>query len=78
MPLVAEPLEPAVALAEARRCQLNELTLEDYTALSDKFTDDIHGVFDFEASVERRNAIGGPSTEMVTRQIEVLRKAMAE
>lgn len=68
----------AVALAESRKCQLNDLTLEDYKNLSDKFSEDVHGVFDFEASVERRNAIGGPSREMVSRQIEVLRKAVAD
>ncbi|KAL5490302.1 ARG4 [Sanghuangporus weigelae] len=67
----------AVALAESRKCQLNELTLEDYKTLNDKFSEDVHGVFDFEASVEKRNAIGGPSREMIARQINVLRKALA-
>ncbi|KAL5511643.1 ARG4 [Sanghuangporus vaninii] len=67
----------AVALAESRKCQLNDLTLEDYKTLNDKFSEDVHGVFDFEASVEKRNAIGGPSREMIARQINVLRKALA-
>ena len=34
-------------------------------------------MFDFEASVERRQAIGGPSRKMVDRQIAVLRSAIA-
>lgn len=68
----------AVALAEARKCQLNELTLQDFQGLSNKFSEDVHTVFDFEASVERRNAIGGTSKEMVSRQVEVLRKALAQ
>lgn len=68
----------AVALAEARHCQLNELSLADFQQLSDKFTEDVHGVFDFEASVERRNAIGGPSRETVARQVQVLRAALCE
>ena len=67
-----------MALAESRKCQLNELSVEDYKNLSDKFSEDVHGVFDFETSVERRNAIGGPSREMVSRQIEVLRRALAK
>lgn len=67
-----------MALAESRKCQLNELTLEDYKSLNDKFTEDVHSVFDFEASVEKRNAIGGPSRETITRQIEVLRKALGQ
>ncbi len=67
----------AVALAEARQCQLNDLTLEDYKSLSDKFSEDIREVFDFEASVERRESIGGTSKKMVERQIQVLRNVLA-
>lgn len=66
----------AVALAESRKCQLNELTFADYKNLSDKFAEDVHTVFDFEASVERRQAIGGPSRKMVDRQIAVLREVL--
>ncbi|KAF9053584.1 argininosuccinate lyase [Hymenopellis radicata] len=68
----------AVALAEARQCQINELSLEDFKSLNDKFTEDVKDVFDFEASVERRQAIGGPSRKMVDRQIAVLRAALTE
>jgi len=68
----------AVALAESRKCQLNDLTLKDYQSLSDKFADDIHTIFDFEASVERRDAIGGTSKKMVERQISVLRESLKE
>lgn len=53
--------------------QLDELTLNDYRDLSEKFEEDVFDVYSFEASVERRNAIGGTSKEMVERQIEVLR-----
>jgi argininosuccinate lyase len=67
----------AVALAEARKCQLNDLTFEDYKSLSDKFAEDVHEVFDFEASVERRESIGGTSKKMVERQIQVLRNVLA-
>lgn len=66
----------AVALAEARNVQLHQLSLKDYQSLSDKFEEDVSQVFDFEASVERRNAIGGTSREMVKRQIDVLRKVL--
>ncbi|KAE9399283.1 argininosuccinate lyase [Gymnopus androsaceus JB14] len=67
----------AVALAESRKCQLNELTFADFKNLSDKFNEDVHDVFDFEASVERRQSIGGPSRKMVDRQIAVLREALS-
>ena len=67
----------AVALAESRRCQLNELTVADYKNLHTEFGDDVHGVFDFEASVERRQAIGGPSRAMISRQVAVLRERLS-
>jgi len=67
----------AVALAESRKCQLNELTLQDFQTLNGKFADDVHNIFDFEASVERRSAIGGPSRKMILRQISFLRTGLA-
>ena len=42
-----------------------------------EFDDDVLAVFDFEASVARRQSIGGPSRKMVERQISVLRSALA-
>lgn len=66
----------AVALTEARQCQLDALTVQDYKGLHDKFEDDVVDVFDFEASVERRTAIGGPSRGTLDRQITVLRAAL--
>ena len=66
-----------MALAEARGCQLNQLSLADYKQLSDKFGDDMQSIFDFEASVERRESIGGTSLKMVERQIAVLRERLA-
>ncbi|KAH9005192.1 argininosuccinate lyase [Lactarius hatsudake] len=67
----------AVALAESRKCQLNELTVADYKNLHAEFGDDVHEVFDFEASVERRQAIGGPSRVMISRQVAVLRERLS-
>ena len=66
----------AVALAESRKCQLNELTVADYKTLHPNFGDDVHDVFDFEASVERRQAVGGPSRAMIDRQVAVLREKL--
>ena len=51
---------------------MHELSLEDYKGLSGEFTEDIRGVFDFEASVEKRQAIGGPALQMIDRQVETL------
>lgn len=66
-----------MALAEAHQCQLNELSVQDYKRLHERFEDDVVGVFDFEASVERRTAIGGPSRGTLDRQIAVLRAALS-
>lgn len=66
----------AVALAESRKCQLHELTSEDYQNLSNKFPADMSSLFDFEASIERRESVGGTSKKRVERQIGVLREAL--
>ena len=50
--------------------------MSDFKALSDQFEEDVVKVFDFEASVERREAIGGTSRKMVERQISVLRELL--
>ena len=50
--------------------------MQDYQSLSDKFSDDVAKVFDFEASVERRESIGGTSRKMVERQVSVLRESL--
>lgn len=68
----------AVALAESRKCQLNDLSVQDYKGLCEKFDNDVHTVFDFEASVERRQAIGGPSRIMIARQVSVLREMLTK
>ncbi|KAF9532285.1 argininosuccinate lyase [Crepidotus variabilis] len=68
----------AVALAEARQCQIADLSLQDFKSLNGQFEEDVFKVFDFEASVERRQAIGGPSRRMVERQIFVLREFISK
>lgn len=66
----------AVALAEARACGINELSVEDFKSLHNLFEADVKDVFSFETSVERRAAIGGPSRATIERQVTVLRKAL--
>ncbi|KAJ2931323.1 hypothetical protein H1R20_g5650, partial [Candolleomyces eurysporus] len=66
----------AVALAESRGCQLKDLNVQDFKTLNSRFEEDVMDVFDFEASVERRDAIGGTSRRMVERQIAFLREAI--
>jgi argininosuccinate lyase len=69
----------AVALAESLKCSIADLSLDQYLSLHPKFEQDVFAdVFDFEQSVEKRNAIGGPSKEMVGRQVKVLRKVIQE
>ena len=66
----------AVRLAEERGCQISELRLEDYKGLHEKFEEDVKEVFDFEASVERRAAIGGAAKMCVLQQVEQVKAAL--
>ncbi|KAG7562617.1 hypothetical protein FFLO_01990 [Filobasidium floriforme] len=67
----------AVALAEKNNIQLSDITYEQFKELSDKFEPDVvESVFNFENSVEKRNALGGPSRSGIERQIQVLKKGI--
>ena len=62
----------AVQLAEERGCALTDLTLVDLQGLHPLFADDVMGVGDFEAAVERRDATGGTSKRSVLQQAATL------
>lgn len=67
----------AVRLAEEKGgIGIDKLSLDELRGLSDKFEKDVEDVFDFEKSVERRAAIGGPARHRIQRQIEVVKKAL--
>ncbi|KAJ9109705.1 hypothetical protein QFC19_001935 [Naganishia cerealis] len=67
----------AVALAEKQKCNLSDITFEQYRELSDKFEPDvIESVFNFENSVEKRDAVGGPSRKGIERQVQFLKSGV--
>ncbi|WVQ97158.1 argininosuccinate lyase [Kwoniella sp. CBS 9459] len=68
----------SVALAENSKIQISDLTLEQWKELSPHFTEDVMDVFDFENSVEKRNAIGGPARKMIQRQVDVARERIGK
>ncbi len=68
----------AVALAEERKIDLSALTVADLQGLHPVFADDVSQVWDFEQSVERRDAIGGTSRRAVLAQIVQLQTWLAE
>jgi argininosuccinate lyase len=68
----------AVRMAEDRGCPLSELTLSDLQTLHPAFDDDVHEVWSFEASAERRDAEGGSSRRATQTQIENLRAWLDE
>jgi argininosuccinate lyase len=64
-----EVIGKAVALCAERRCELPDLTLEDYRALSAAFESDVFAVLTVEKSMEARQAIGAPSPRNVAAQL---------
>src|SRR5262249_34917707 len=59
----------AVRKAGEKGVELGDLMLEELQGLSPLFEADVRDVFDFEASVARRDAIGGTEPEAVKAQI---------
>lgn len=68
----------SVALAEKTDCQISDLTMEQWKELDERFDETVMEVFDFETSVEKRNAIGGPARSMIARQVEVARQRIGK
>ena len=56
---------------------MSELSYEQLFKIDNRFQKDVADVFDFEASVERRNAIGGPAKARVQEQVAFIREALA-
>ncbi|NOY59002.1 MAG: argininosuccinate lyase [Calditrichaeota bacterium] len=59
-----------VAMAEARKVSLTELSLDDYQLNSGLFEADLYELFDPVKSLERRNLYGGTGPASVRKQIK--------
>ncbi len=68
----------AVRLVAEDQVKLSELSLAALRQLSNLFEADVSNVFDFEASVSRRRAIGGTAPEAVRDQIAAARQWLQE
>ena len=67
---VHQVIGKAVALCAERRCELPDLTLADYRALSPAFEADVFAVLTVEKSMAARQAVGAPSPQNVAAQLE--------
>ena len=59
----------AVRLAAERQIGIAELDIDQWQSLSPLFTEDVAQIFDFEASVRKRQASGGTAPQAVLQQI---------
>ncbi len=71
-----EVIGKAVALCAERRCDLPDLTLQDYQALSPAFEADLFKMLTVEASMAARQAIGAPSPQNVGAQLDRWKKLL--
>ncbi|XP_061596827.1 argininosuccinate lyase [Cololabis saira] len=63
----------AVFAAESKSISLNQLTMQDLTAVSPLFESDVSSVWDYRSSVEQYSAPGGTAKSSVSAQVEHLR-----
>ncbi|GLD73223.1 argininosuccinate lyase [Lates japonicus] len=63
----------AVFTAESKNVTLNQLTVEDLSAVSPLFESDVSSVWDYRSSVEQYSAPGGTAKSSVAAQVEHLR-----
>ena len=65
-----------VALAENEGVHMDKLSFEQLRAVDERFEKDVLGCFDYERSVEFRNAKGGTSRKSVLEQIEMVKELL--
>lgn len=66
-----------VALAENEGKPMDTLTFEQLKGVDGRFEEDVLGVFDYQKSVEMRNAKGGTSRSAVLEQIEAIKETLS-
>ncbi len=57
---------------------LDDMTLEEYKAISPVFEEDIYEAISIKTCVEKRNTIGAPGPEAMSRVLDVCRKYLEE
>jgi argininosuccinate lyase len=72
-----EVIGRAVALCVERGCELPQLSLADYQALSPAFEADVFEMLKLENAMAARKGIGAPSPQNVAAQLERWRTALA-
>lgn len=65
-----------VALAEDENKGMDQLTIGQFQGVDKRFGDDVLSVFDYERSVELKDATGGTSRRAVLEQLEALTKTL--
>jgi argininosuccinate lyase len=65
-----------VALAEDEKKGMDELSVKQYQGVDKRFGDDVLSVFDYERSVELKDATGGTSRRAVLEQLQELNKTL--
>ena len=65
-----------VALAEDENKGMDELTIAQFRGIDKRFGDDVLNVFDYERSVELKDATGGTSRRAVLEQLDELKKTL--
>ncbi len=66
----------AVRRAAEANTSLKDLALDEYQAISEHFDADIANVFDFDASLNCRNARGGTSESALKKQLKAAKKEL--
>ena len=66
----------AVKLAEDRRCNLDDLTIDDLKGIDDRIDERVFGVLSIDASVRSRTSYGGTAPERVREQIAKAKEAL--
>lgn len=67
-----------VLFCESKGISLDDMTLDEFKAISPVFEEDIYDAISLKTCVEKRLTLGGPGKEMMEKVIEINKKYLAE
>ena len=65
-----------VSLAEDENKGMDKLTVKQFQGVDKRFGDDVLSVFNYERSVELKDATGGTSRRAILEQLDALNKTL--
>lgn len=76
--MLTESLDQLVLFSEEKGIALDDMTLDEYKAISPVFEDDIYDAISLETCVDKRTTIGAPGPDAMKKVIEIYKEYLSK